>query len=486
MQSSMNRKQRRQAKQQSGQKSPAAYYALGRGAAMKGDVLHALEYFSHAVSGAPDNHQYKLGFCHVIKDVSFKTFNLKLKSLILTCLRAEGLDYQNLATSWFSLLMCDPNFKALQNFMEGRDFSPNKLAGNLADPYFLAGLSGLIVYELKFEAAMARLMDYDGKKPQAFDVAVSEYAARVEYVLCDVPEARTQYEIDVSIECFGLSDNAVSVVVRAQYEDNPYPRWTSIDVLKPRDENIFNHLIAGCGTGNGACSTAMMYPNAKITAVDLSLASLSYAKGKAQELNLRNIEFSQCDILKIDAPGEIRAGHKFDSIECSGVLHHMDDPLAGWRCLLSRLAEGGRMHIGLYSALGRADVVAAREIVKAGGFEPTHEGIRAARAAILDLDDDAVARGVVKRRDFYSTSSVRDLIFHTHEQRFTVARIAESLEALGLVFDGFDVQSVAVRRDYARMFPDDPKGMNLENWAKFEEQHPETFRGMYQFWCKRV
>jgi len=27
--------------------------------------------------------------------------------------------------------------------------------------------------------------------------------------------------------------------------------------------------------------------------------------------------------------------------------------------------------------------------------------------------------------------------------------------------------------------------INLENWARFEEKHPTTFAGMYQFWvCK--
>ena len=27
--------------------------------------------------------------------------------------------------------------------------------------------------------------------------------------------------------------------------------------------------------------------------------------------------------------------------------------------------------------------------------------------------------------------------------------------------------------------------INLQNWKKFEEKHPNTFRGMYQFWVSK-
>ncbi len=34
-------------------------------------------------------------------------------------------------------------------------------------------------------------------------------------------------------------------------------------------------------------------------------------------------------------------GRQFDLIECVGVLHHLGDPLAGWRVLVSLLKPGG-------------------------------------------------------------------------------------------------------------------------------------------------
>jgi 2-polyprenyl-3-methyl-5-hydroxy-6-metoxy-1,4-benzoquinol methylase len=55
-----------------------------------------------------------------------------------------------------------------------------------------------------------------------------------------------------------------------------------------------------------------------------------------------NIEYGQADILKLGS-----LGRSFDLIESSGVLHHLADPLAGWRVLLSLLRPGGFMMIGL-------------------------------------------------------------------------------------------------------------------------------------------
>ena len=70
-------------------------------------------------------------------------------------------------------------------------------------------------------------------------------------------------------------------------------------------------------------------------AIDLSLTSLCYAKRRTQELGIKNMEYGQADVLQLQA-----IGRTFDIIEASGVLHHLADPLAGWRVLLSILRSG--------------------------------------------------------------------------------------------------------------------------------------------------
>ena len=38
---------------------------------------------------------------------------------------------------------------------------------------------------------------------------------------------------------------------------------------------------------------------------------------------------------------------------------------------------------------------------------------------------------------------------------------------------------------YKKYFPEDKKQTNLQNWAKYEEQHPNSVRAMYQFWVSK-
>ena len=114
-------------------------------------------------------------------------------------------------------------------------------------------------------------------------------------------------------------------------------------------------LVAGCGTGQHVVDTSSRFSNAHVLAVDLSLSSLSYALRKTEELELPNIEYAQADIMGLDA-----FGRRFDLIECIGVLHHLGDPMAGWRVLVDLLRPGGFMKIGLYSETARQHVIHGR------------------------------------------------------------------------------------------------------------------------------
>ena len=44
---------------------------------------------------------------------------------------------------------------------------------------------------------------------------------------------------------------------------------------------------------------------------------------------------------------------KFDIIESSGVLHHMNDPSQGLKALVGVLKNNGFLKLGLYSELAR-------------------------------------------------------------------------------------------------------------------------------------
>ena len=295
------------------------------------------------------------------------------------------------------------------------------------------------------------------------------------------------------ISSFGIIDNDVSRAVQEQYEENPFPRWISTFSRAPRNaDTIFPRaereileleiLVAGCGTGQQAMNVAASYPRSRITAIDLSRASLAYAQRKANEIGFADrIKFIQADILAMDNWPE-----QFDMIESTGVLHHMTHPYRGWNILNGRLKPGGYFKIALYSELARQPVVAIRAAIRKHGFAPTPEGIRDCRGMIMRPGcDPAIRNYFLGTVDFFSVSEMRDLVFHVQERRFDLAQIRDMMKKLNLSFVRFTQGKQDVLATYRKMFPDDPQLNNLRNWAKFEEQYPATFRGMYQFWCRK-
>jgi tetratricopeptide (TPR) repeat protein len=296
-------------------------------------------------------------------------------------------------------------------------------------------------------------------------------------------------------------EDATSRAVRAQYEDNPYPRWhrlpaslasaypvrralrdllPHVDPARLRVAETPDILIAGCGTGYQAAVTATRNPGARVLAVDLSRASLAYAMRRARELGLANVRFAQADLLRLDALSE-----RFDVIECTGVLHHLRDPLAGWRVLVSLLKDGGVMRVALYSERARRGVVAARALIARAGIGDDLAGIRAARTLVLAQPPDSTTRSVALGTDFWSASGVRDLLLHEQEHRFTLPAIAAALDALGLEFLGFEFGDPTAPLAYRQRFPADRGATSLDQWAAFEEENPDAFVGMYQFWVAR-
>ena len=313
-----------------------------------------------------------------------------------------------------------------------------------------------------------------------------------------VREPSREQSLRASMPVLTAIDDATSAAVRDLYEQNPYPRWIAtpqgtpltIDELMeerfpPADRpapvpvSAPDILIAGCGTGLQAIIAAQTYRDARILAVDMSLTSLAYARRKAEEAGLSNIEFAQADILNLGS-----LNRAFDIVEAIGVLHHLDDPYHGWSILLSLLRPGGLMKVGLYSELARQPVIAARDFAERGGYQADPEGIRRCRQDILRLPADRLATAVTTLPDFYTTSMFRDLVMHVAEHRTTLPAIRQFLDARGLNFVGFETED-HTRREFARRFPEPEARKNLDTWHAFEQDNPGAFIGMYNFWVQK-
>jgi tetratricopeptide (TPR) repeat protein/SAM-dependent methyltransferase len=291
-----------------------------------------------------------------------------------------------------------------------------------------------------------------------------------------------------------------SLLVQRQYEENPYPRWIRQAPAERADtvtgylhqkfplsvgrsfggEKVPEILIAGCGTGQHSIETAQCFPEANILAIDLSASSLGYASYKTRELGITSIEYAQADIMAL-----VNTGRRFDLVESVGVLHHLLDAFAGWNVLVSLLAPGGFMRLGLYSKTARKNITAARGFVAERGYGAGSDDIRQARQDIAEWVNRDAAEAILNSPDFFSLSSCRDLIFHAQEHCITLAQIEAFIKKSGLAFLGFDLGG-DVLDTYRRRFPDDPAGINLNQWRDFENDNPNIFSGMYQFWVAKI
>ncbi|ABM77032.1 Hypothetical protein P9303_02771 [Prochlorococcus marinus str. MIT 9303] len=333
------------------------------------------------------------------------------------------------------------------------------------------------------------------------DYPTSSHESRA-LIQTQLEEPNEEEKIKSAILTSSVINDAVSSKVKAMYEENPYPRYRYADHtsnslaktpsetiklestkynLQFSEELIANHshpkvLIAGCGTGNQVIN-ASRYKNAQITAIDLSRPSLAYAIRKAEGYNMNNVSFKIIDILHV---ANLKA--TFDIIECSGVLHHMEDPGKGISALKSQLAHGGYIKLALYSEIARQQIVEARNQIKQLGFKSTPNGIRDFRQQVFQGQLKELSGLSKIWVDFYSLSECRDLCFHVQEHRFTAESIQHLLDTQGLIFCGFMLPKT-IRSSYQEQYPDDSEMTSLENWGEFEKKHPTTFRGMYQFWA---
>ena len=293
--------------------------------------------------------------------------------------------------------------------------------------------------------------------------------------------------------------SGTSTVVRDLYESHPYPRWTRAsrsipgtvgDYLRtqltlppPRAVEALVRpriLVAGCGTGLHPIQTAMAVTGARVTAMDLSRSSLAYAWRKAEELGLDGIRFVQGDLLALEEWGD-----RFDVVESVGVLQHLEDPAQGWRALIRLLRPGGLLKVGVYARRAREPVERLRERLEAPeriGGDDVVRALRERAVALVRRHPDL--RAAARWRDFHSLHEFRDMVLHPAEHTFTLPGLAGIVREMGLEFLGFARLPSPVLGAFRSRHPGADALRDLSLWDAFEAEHPDSFRGLYQFWLR--
>ncbi len=251
--------------------------------------------------------------------------------------------------------------------------------------------------------------------------------------------------------------DATDARLAAQYEAYPYPRRDPRDEakrlivgspghLREIDYWVFGGhraasvplraLIAGGGTGDATIMLAQQMARegraGTVTWLDRSEAALSTARARARARGLDNIVWEQRSLL--DLPGSGLG--PFDYIDCCGVLHHLPDPAAGLRALLSVLAPGGGLGLMVYAPHGRTGVYMLQDALRllAPVDETPSARLDVAKRVMRHLPETAWLRrnGFLDDHINGGDAGLYDLLLNARDRAFTVRELYTLLADAGL------------------------------------------------------
>jgi ubiquinone/menaquinone biosynthesis C-methylase UbiE len=254
--------------------------------------------------------------------------------------------------------------------------------------------------------------------------------------------------------------------VIAQYEAMPYPprdpadehkelRRTWLDDLPMINHycfsgeqtfaNGFRVLVAGGGTGDATIFLAeqLRGTNAEIVHLDFSDPSIAIARQRAEIRGLKNIRWVRDSLLHLPT---LEMG-EFDYINCVGVLHHLADPDAGLKSLLSVLKINGAMGLMVYATYGRTGVYQMQSLMRLinAAEQPSADHTQQIDRTRQILDSLPPTNWFKRGETLYGDhrngdAGIYDLLLHSHDRAYTLEELYEWLvDAHGLNIELTDV-----------------------------------------------
>jgi|SRR5215472_281546 len=188
-------------------------------------------------------------------------------------------------------------------------------------------------------------------------------------------------------------------------------------------------LVAGCGTSQAA-KHALRWPSARVTGIDVSATSVDCTTQLKRKYKLENLQVYQLSIRNVSD-----LDLSFDQIVCTGVLHHLVDPVAGLRSLRSVLKPHGAMHLMVYAPYGRAGVYMLQEFCQRVGIQPGDTEIRDLIGALGALPEGHPLRTLLsKALDFQNEAALADALLHPQDRAYAVPQLFDLLDEGGVTF----------------------------------------------------
>ncbi|MBM4056453.1 MAG: class I SAM-dependent methyltransferase [Planctomycetes bacterium] len=192
-------------------------------------------------------------------------------------------------------------------------------------------------------------------------------------------------------------------------------------------------LVAGCGT-NAAARYAFRNRKASVIGIDISSKSLDHEKYLMEKHDLKNLVLYQVRIEDVESLKK-----EFDFIDCSGVLHHLSDPVLGLKALRNVLTKNGVVYLMLYGKYGRAGIYLFQELFRLMGLEQDSDGLMMAKEALrLVKDEHPVKLVTLNNDDLKYDAGLVDVFLHKRDKSFSVDGCLDVVRDSGLVFQGWD------------------------------------------------
>lgn len=188
-------------------------------------------------------------------------------------------------------------------------------------------------------------------------------------------------------------------------------------------------LVAGCGTWQAA-KYALCRPQANVVGIDVSTTSLEHTDHLKRKYGLENLETVHESIESVEG---IR--QRFDLVVCTGVLHHLADPVAGLRALRSVLKPDGVLYLMVYAPYGRTGIYMLQEYCRRVGIGISGREIEDLCAAVGALPPHhPLHTALATSRDARNTHALADALLNPRDRAYSVPQLFELLEDAGLTF----------------------------------------------------
>ena len=216
----------------------------------------------------------------------------------------------------------------------------------------------------------------------------------------------------------------------ADLRDHHFGYWPTAPAYRAE----LDILVAGCGTFAGA-AYAYFYPRARVTAFDVSTASLAHEERLKRRHGLANLTLRE---LRLEDAAAL--GAEYDFISVVGVLHHLEDPVAGLRALGGCLRPDGVLAGMVYGRYGRLGVSMMQEVFRALGLGQDPAGVQAVKEGLSAVPPWHPVRDYLERarEDLLADTALVDAFLHRRERAYTVAECLQLVGSAGLAFQGWD------------------------------------------------